>query len=245
MGDYIELSELTSRIVPSLVSYQTWADASFISLPMVYPGGSFVTVRLTHVKDGVRVSDSGFAFKEADSFGAGRSFPYYARSISENYDVKVGKRTVFVDVRPHEVERAIFDVSAASLAIAEKIVEKASQDTEINISDALHDRLEIIFREKVSFEAKLIGASQTEWDVSAVTNVDDQVTVFQAVTNWPVAVYKASTAFHDLAALENPPNLVSVVSSKEAMGKNYSILAQAGRVIEVGQPDGTFIKAAA
>jgi hypothetical protein len=69
--------------------------------------------------------------------------------------------------------------------------------------------------------------------------------VFQAVTNYPVAVFRASTAFHDLAALDNPPSLISVIRSKAEMGKNYSILAQAGRVIEIGQNDDVFLRAAA
>lgn len=247
MSNRILLSEISDSIIPNLVSRQDWVDASFISLPLVYPGGSFVTVRLTYVQgSAIRVSDSGFAFREAESFGAGRSFPNTARSVAEAYDVMVGRRSIFVDVfSPQEVERAIFDVSAASHAVAERIVSNVTYDSEAAISDALHVKLDRLFPRSVEHDGKIVGASSTEWDVTAVAKIDGHMAVFQAVSNYPVAVFKASTAFHDLAALEHPPSLVSVISSKAEMGKNYSILAQAGRVVEIEQSDEVFMKAAA
>lgn len=245
MGKQIPLSEISAAIAPNLVSCRNWVDASFISLPIVYPSGAFVTVRLTYAQGGVRVSDSGFAYREVDSFGAGRSFPNTARSVAENYDVQVGRRTVYADVLPSEVERAIFDVSAASREIAQRIVSNVAYDGEIAISDELHAKLDCIFPKTVEHEGKIIGASSTEWEVTAIARVDGRMAVFQAVTNYPVAVFKASTAFHDLAALDNAPSLVSVVSSKQEMGKNYSILAQAGRVLEIGQDEDAYLRAAA
>lgn len=247
MGDRLLLSEISAAIAPRLVSWRDWGDASFISLPLVYPSGSLVTVRLTYAPGGaIRVSDSGFAFREAESFGAGRSFPNTARSVAEDYDVEVGRRSIYTDVRdPQEVERAIFDVSAASHSVAERIIANVAHDGEAAISDALHDRLDRLFPNAVEHEGTITGASATEWEVTAVARIDGRKAVFQAVTNYPVAVFKASTAFHDLAALENPPALISVVASKAEMGKNYSILAQAGRVVEIGQDDDAFLRAAA
>lgn len=247
MGDRILLSEICENLVPSLVSWRSWNDASFINLPMVYPSGSFVTVRLTYAPEGaIRVSDAGFAYREAESFGATRSFANTARGIADACDVEVGKRSIFTDVfDPAQVERAIFDVSSASKAVADRIVSNVSSNGEAAISDALHARLDKLFPSAVEHDGKIVGASSTEWDVTAVAKVDSRIAVFQAVTNYPVAVYKASTAFHDLAALDNPPTLISVVSSKSEMGHNYSILAQAGKVIEIGQNDDVFARAAA
>ncbi|AMM83154.1 hypothetical protein [Martelella sp. AD-3] len=247
MGDRVLLSELAAAIVPGLVSYRDWGDASFISLPLIYPSGSFVTVRLTYRAGGViRVSDSGFAFREAESFGATRSFPRVARSVAADFDVEVDRRSLYVDVdNPQEVERAIFDVSAASRDTAERIVSRSANDVEAAIADALHVKLDQIFPSAVEHEGRIIGASSTEWEVTAIAKYKGHSAIFQAVTNYPVAIFKASTAFHDLAALDNPPTLVSVVANKEEMGKNYSILAQAGRVIEIGQTNDAFVSAAA
>lgn len=245
MTGQVSLAEISASIAPKLVSCKSWGDASFISLPLVYPGGAFVTVRLTFASGGIRVSDAGFAYREADSFGAGRSFSRTAKTIAEMHDVLVGSRTIYVDVPANEVERAIFDVSATSHAVAERIVSRISDDGAVSISDELHERLDNLFPQSVDYESTVTGASLTEWDVSAVTKLESKAAVFQIVANYPVAVFRASTAFHDIGALDNPPTLISVVVSKNAMGKNYGLLAQAGRVIEIGQGDDVYRRAAA
>lgn len=245
MSDYVALQDLTASIAPRLVSAKHWSDATFINLPMLYPSGASVTVRLSFVKGGIRVSDSGFAYREADSFGMGRSFARTARTIADLHEVDVGNRTIYVDVGPQDVERAILDVSAASHATAERIVEKADDDGEVEISELLLKRLDDLFHAAVHRGQKIIGASSTEWDVTAVAKFDQRSVVFQAVSNSPISVYKASTAFHDLAALDNAPDCVAVVPSKSELGANVRILNQAGRVIEIGQSDDVFRRAAA
>lgn len=245
MGDHITLAEISAEIAPRLVSVKDWNDASYINLPMSYPSGAFVTVRLSFARTGIRVSDAGFAYREIESFGAGRSFARTAQNIAESYDVEVAKRSIYVDVEPHMVERAIFDVSSASYLVAEKIISNIDHDKEALIADALHQKLNRIFEKRVHHNEKIVGASSTEWDFTSIAKMDGKTAIFQAVTNYPVSVYKASTAFHDVAALDNPPVLISVVSNKAAMGKNYSILAQASRVIEISQEDRVFERAAA
>lgn len=245
MGDQISLKKMSADILPNLISARHWDDASFINLPMLYPSGAFVTVKINYIRDGIRVSDSGFAYREAESYGAGRSFANTARSVADGIGVSVGRRALYVDVATHEVERAILDISAASHTVAERIVEKWSFEADLEISDALRVKLDHVFPERVAYDNKIAGASSTEWEVSAIAKIDGKSAVFQTVSNFPVAVYKASTAFHDLSALDHPPGLVSVVRSKADMGSNLAILAQAGRVIEIGQPDEVFLRAAA
>lgn len=125
-GDQFPLEEITDSLLNRIVSVQNWGDASFINMPMAYPSGAFVTVRLSWVEGALRVSDSGFAYREADSFGAGRSFRKTAQNVADDLCVSVGKRSIFVDVQRHEIERAVMDVSAASFTVAERIVSRAS-----------------------------------------------------------------------------------------------------------------------
>lgn len=239
------LSEISTAIAGSLVSTRHWGDASYISLPLVYPSGSFVTVSLSYAPDGIRVSDGGFAYRETESFGAGRSFANTARAVAEGYGVEVDRRAIFVEVPVDEVERAIFDVSAASKAVAERIVAGLPQETEFEISAALRERLERAFPGAVEHDCKLVGASSIEWDVTALARIDGREAVFQAVASHPVSVFKASAAFHDLARLDDPPILVGVVARTADLGKHHAILAQAGRVIEVDAPEEAFRRAAA
>jgi len=68
--------------------------------------------------------------------------------------------------------------------------------------------------------------------------------VFQAVSPYANSIYKASTAFRDLGALDHPPKLIAVVRDKLALGNKLALLAP-GRVIEQQQGDDLFQKVAA
>ena len=69
--------------VASLVSAEHWADSSFVRLPLVYPGGSLVTVKIDPLgANRYRVSDAGFGFREIEEIGAQRSYARVAGSVS-------------------------------------------------------------------------------------------------------------------------------------------------------------------
>ena len=245
MGETPWIPDVCAAIAPRLVSYKNVQNASFLNLPMLFPSGSFVTVRITHAPSGLRVSDAGFAYQETESFGSGRSFAPTARAEAKKAHLLVGRRSIYIDVPVEKAERAVLDVSAASCSVAHGIVSRVSSVEEENIDDVLHERLDHIFPRVVEYERNIRGASSTDWKVSAIANVDGEKAIFQTVLDFPNAVYRTSTAFHDIAALERPPRLVAVVSKKENMGNRYSILAQAGRVIEVSQSDETYRRAVA
>lgn len=241
------IGAIAESVARGLVSVRRVGDSSFINLPLVYPSGSPVTVRLDRVAKGVRVSDNGFAFRELESFGAQRSFGKTAATIAEPEAVEVGRRTVYVDVPLEEVERAICDVAAVSWQVADRIVGRLADEEAADVEEYLRERLVTVFATalKKPVEQKIVGASSSEWDVSAVVQLPAGIAVFHAVSNHPNAVFKTSTAFHDLANLNNPPKLVSVVRDKAAMGSKLALLAQAGRVIEGEQPDDVYLRAVA
>jgi hypothetical protein len=204
-------------------------------------------VKLDRIRDGIRVSDNGFAFRELESIGAERSFPLTAKSIADSNDLSVNRRVVFADVSEDQILRANCDVSMASWLIADRIYDRVGEQEEAEIEDYLRDRLVTVFgRGCLSDNHKIKGHSTSEWDVSAVVELPDHVAVFHAVSAYANSIFKASTAFHDIALLEKPPSLVAVVRSKKALGPRLDLLAQAsGRVIEEAQADDVYKRAAA
>jgi hypothetical protein len=241
------IGTIAESVARGLVSVRRVGDSSFINLPLVYPSGSAVTVRLDRVAKGIRVSDDGFAYRELESFGAQRSFGNTAPRIAEAEAIEVGRRTVYVDVSLEELERAICDVAAVSWQIADRIVGRLADEEAADIEEYLRERLVHVFAANLSRppEHRIVGASSNEWDVSAVVQLPGGTAVFHAVSNHPSAVFKTSTAFHDLANLDNPPKLVAVVRDKTALGAKLALLAQAGRVIEGEQPDDVYLRAVA
>ncbi|WP_428410110.1 hypothetical protein [Hyphococcus sp.] len=238
--------EAVSAAVSSLVTTERVGETTFVNLPMIMPSGSFATVCVSQAPGGYRVSDFAFAFREIERIGYERSFPRTASAVADLEGLQISHRALTVDVPAEHLERAICDVATASWRVVDKVYSRISDRDEAEMADELRQRLASFFGpERIQQEHTIQGASHTDWDVSAIINLNGKKAVFHAVSNYPNAVYKASTLFHDLSALERPPSLVAVVRSKMAMGHNLSILAQAGRIIEEDQSRDVYLKAAA
>jgi hypothetical protein len=229
-----------------LVRVRKWGDSVYVNLPLVFPGGSFATVRVSPAPGGYRIDDGGFAFRELESIGAERSFWRTAAKIAEREHLETNRRVIFCTADENDLQRAICDVAAASHAIAEQVYRKAAEQDEGEIEDYLHQRLIDIFGEDRLADVNSIrGSSTTDWEVSAILRADGHVAVFQAVAQNANSIYRATTAFHDLLELPNRPRLVAVVKDKAALGPKLSLLSQAARVIEQDQPNEDYLRAAA
>jgi hypothetical protein len=232
--------------IDDLIQVRSWGDSTYISLPLIAPDGSSITVRVTPAEGGFRVDDAGFAYHDLERIGAERSFGRTASSIAETYGLEVTKRSFLAQASGEELFRAICDVGMASWSTIDRVYERINAQDEADIEEFLKPRLESIFgAAKVESENAIVGSSANEWPVSAIVHIDGRIAVFQAVGEHANSVYRTSTAFHDLAALPKPPTLISVVKDKTKMGKKISILAQAGRVIQGDQPDNAYKRAAA
>jgi hypothetical protein len=243
MAHEVELA--VRETVDGLVRAKRVNGSFFVNLPILYPDGSFVTVKIDQVVGGLRVSDHGFAYREAEDVGAGRSFKRIANKYSEESAVCIGDRMIFRDVPIDQLHAAICEVAEISWKVADDICVRAFDEDEKALSNELNERLIKVFgAANVKEETNILGASTTPWSVSSVVRTNGHEAVFQAVSQHANSIYKASTAFRDLAALERPPRLVAVVRSKASLGNKLALLAP-GRVVEQAQEDASFIKAAA
>ena len=240
------LFEAIELAVRDLVSHRHVDGRSYVNVPLFFPDGSFVSVRIDRVKDGIRVSDCGAAYRQIEAVGSERSFSRSGDSIAQAVGLERSDRSFYCDVMPSDLTRAIGDVSAASWTLVDRIYSQLSDADEVAIADHLRKRLSVVFgADRVEEEAKVKGQSTNEWKVSAVVNLEDRRAIFQAVPNHAQSVYRTSAAFHDFEALEFPPKVISVVHSKAKMGPKFSILAQAGRVLEEDASDEEFRRAVA
>ncbi len=241
------VAEAAEAAVAELVSVRRSGGSSFVSLPILYPDGSFVTLKLDQAAQGIRVSDNGFAYRELEAIGTARSFAKTASTVAEALQLVADRRTVYVDVPVEQLVRAICDVGIASWQIADRVYARAAEEDEAEIEDYLRERLTKVFGKalKEVDQNKIKGASTNEWEVSAIVERTGKLTIFHAVSNHANSVFRTSAAFHDLHALEKPPGLVAVVRSKSALGPKLGLLSQIGRVIEEEQPDPVYLRAAA
>lgn len=246
MADMIgEVTRAVETATKELVSVRHWKDASFISLPLVYPGGTSVSVKISPCAGGFRVSDNGGAYREIEDVGAERSFARTAATIAINEDIERTGEVFFVEVPEEHLYRAICDVAAASWRVVDRVYSRLSDDDE-RVAEHLRERLVHIFGDEALVkDRKILGASTTEWEVSAVVKAPGKTAIFQAVSDHPNSIYRASTGFHDLAGLISPPILIAVVRDKSTLGPRLSLLSQVANVIQEDQPDEVFKRAAA
>lgn len=240
------LSAAAEQAARGLVTVRNWGAGSYINMPLIYPDGSHVTVKLEMVKAGTRVSDGGFAYRVLEAVGAHRSFAGSARSAASGEELNVDRRMIFVDVPPEGISRAICDVAAASWATVDRVFSRLAEQDADELDELLRARLSEIFPGRLTDVREVRGSSTTDWHVSAVVNGERGSVVFQAVSAHPNSINKASVSFLDLAGLETPPSLVAVVPSKAELGPRLSLLSQAGgRVIETDQSEEAYRRAAA
>jgi hypothetical protein len=234
-----EVERIVEETAQELVRLRRVNDSSFLNLPMLYPDGSNVTVKIDQVAGGLRVSDNGFAFREAEDSNAVRSFGQTKKSVAEEFGVQVGGKAFFVDTERAGLIEAVCDVAAASWQIVARIYSRLPDESETELEEEIAVRLKTLFGSSHVEENKdVAGASSVSWPVSAVVVFPDHRTVFQAVGDNANSINRSATAFRDLSLLPKAPRLVAVVRDKLALGARASLLTQASaRIIERTNPD--------
>ena len=249
LSENAAIAEAVRSVARDLVSFEHWNDASFVRVPLIYPSGSGVAVRVDQLDGGTfRVSDNGIAFQELKAIGAARSFPKTAAAVTNDIGVQQNSRSVFVDAPAGQLYRAIADVAMASWQVVDRVYARMRDEDEVEIVEHLTERLIGIFgHPAVQTEgAAIVGASTIKWPVTATVVLGGKMTAFQAVGSHPKSVWRANAAFDDLAALQSPPRLVGVVRSKRDLGPRLTLLSRSGaRIIEDGQSDADYRTAAA
>ena len=234
-------------VVNGLVTCDHWPDVSFVRLPLIYPSGSMVTVEVHPLPGGseYRVTDGGFGFQELEDIGAERSFTRTATPIASESIVNRNGRAFFIDVPISQLSRAIADVGKASWQLVERVYANRRDESGDDVVEYLADRLRIIFGDDIEPNATLIGASTTDWEMSVVVRRLGKIIAFQAVSSHANSVYRANAAFDDLSALDDPPQLVAIVPSFEALGPKLTLLSRSAKVLEEGQSNDDYLRAAA
>lgn len=234
-----DVARTVESVARELVRVQRVNGSSFVNLPLLYPDGSSVTVRIDQVSDGLRVSDNGFAYREAEDVNALRSFGQNRKAIADEFGVEIGGKAIYVDTGVDGLFEAVCDVAAASWQIAARVFSRIADENEEELEQELSERLRKIFGEtQVEENKELAGASSVSWPVSAVVSLADHKTVFQAVGEHSNSINRSATAFRDISLLPKAPRLVAVVRDKKALGARASLLTQASaRIIERANPD--------
>lgn len=222
------------RAVERLVRATEVADGFLVSLPMVYPTGTAIGVRIEPAQGGFYVSDFSMGYREAEDFGAERSFQYHIKKLIEGGPVEftTGKQ-VRVRATEGQLKGAIIKVASLSRDAAIKAYDNANEWDDEELAADLFQRLSTVFgSEHVVARALKTGASNVQWKFAAKVSVEGREILFDAVSPHHTSVFSAVSKFNDVLRDDEDIDTVAVVDSKKAMGKWLPLLSQAANVIE-------------
>lgn len=235
------VADAVRAAMSQLVRTQSWVDSVYVSMPMFYPNGTQIAIKIEPSQNKFRVSDGGRTYRELEQIGAERFFPRRATIAAEEIEGFIHNRAICADVEENELASMIAEIADVVSLMSSKIMSRLAGKHEEEIADHLYERLKIVFGEpRVERGAKIGGPSTKSWEVDAVVHLDERDAVFHAVSNHYASVYSTSAMFHDLALKDRPPALTSVVHNKDDLGFYHNILAQAGNVIEEEQADAVY-----
>lgn len=240
--------QLIGEVSQQLVTAEHQVGRSFIKVPLLYPSGANVVVRVEGGEDRFFISDAGFGHQEADMMGASLIYARHGRPIAENAGVRFDNQAFFVieasrDQLPGAVV-TIANCSYEAVALtAYKLADRKSSDE----ADRLYERLVTIFpKSNVVRNADFVGSSMTKWPITALVKIPSlsRQAIFEPVTKYHASVVNASTKFHDISRIENAPTRVAVVRKKAEFGSWLTLLSQAANVVDADVPDATIAKVA-
>jgi hypothetical protein len=233
--------EVVDGVARALVDVRQANGASFISLPVLYPGGSLVVVRIDPHHDGhYLVSDMGMGFQEAELMGAGRLFAHSAPSVAVRSGVHFDRQTFSIGVRRERLVGAVSVIAACSQEAVQVAAFRLDEKKRADAADRLCERLYRLFTPgKVERGATVVGASNTPWTVTALVRADGHKAVYEPVSEHANSVASALTRFVDINQLEHPPARIAVVRKKELLGTRLALISTTANVVEESVSDQT------
>jgi hypothetical protein len=242
----VSFKAVMAQVAQELVAIEHRRGTAFVRTPLLYPSGSTVVIRVDDGPGNFLVSDAGFGYQDSELMGTASIFQRHARAVAENAGVRFDGHAFFAgDVPVGRLAGSIVTIANCSQEASALAMYKLSERKVADDSETLYRRLVTVFpKEKVERDVDFIGASNTRWHFAAVVNIAKRPAVFEAVASNHLSVAYATTKFHDVARLEQPPKRIAVVRSKEELKTYLGVLSQAANVIESDASDATIAKLA-
>jgi hypothetical protein len=232
--------KLVEDVAQELVATEHRAGGSFIRVPLLYPSGTTVVVRIQEGVDKFFVTDAGLGHQEAELMGASLIYSRHARPIADAAGVRFDNQAFFVlEASRDQLPGAVITIANCSQEATMRAADALAEQTFEDSKTRLFDRLVEVFTPKaVVKNAEVIGASNQKWRVTAIVTLPEvRPIAFEPVTKHPNSVASATMKFGDIALRDGAPNRVAVVHKRTEFGPLLTVLARSANIIEDDAPN--------
>jgi hypothetical protein len=241
-----------AEAIQSLVSHEQVNGETYITLPLLYPSGTSVVVRVRVDGDSYFVSDMGMGWSEVEMMGGSQHlYNGIGKKIADASGVGFDTHAFFVlQIRNEQLVGAVITIGNCSLEAAMQSAFSIAERREREENDRLYARLVTLYRPRhidVAKEVIIRGASDHEWRASILATRDVlHRTMFEAVSNHGNSISAVATKFLDIGRSVSAPDRIAVVKSKRELGNFLGIIAPVStRVIEAHANDDELLSLAA
>src|SRR5215467_4127023 len=146
MSIALSLADIAAQIARSLVRVSSNDQMAQIATPLLYPGGSMVSVEFSRRRAGYLVTDAGGARREAELMGGERSFARVAPEIAERFGVRFDHNMIFdLDVAESDLAVAVISIANAAKTAVETTATHLAAGEPADFRISLWNRLEGLY----------------------------------------------------------------------------------------------------
>jgi hypothetical protein len=242
-----QMRSLLNDVIHDLVMIDLDGGDGLVALPILYPGGAPVVIRVRRDDDQFIVNDQGNGYVAAEHMGGASTYLKLAPAVAAMNGVEFDGHMMFAARVTREwLPSTIIFAAAASRQAVERTAEKMTVDLEQSLRANLQDRLRHTFRDRVSLDVEIAGGSTKKRKFAARIDAGDHVSVFDLVTPHHVSINGAIVKFQDIAQLDAPVSGVAVLSDQNKVDTgDIALLSQwASKIIPLNANDATLREAA-
>ncbi|CDX33698.1 hypothetical protein MPLDJ20_170025 [Mesorhizobium plurifarium] len=224
------------KIAGDLVRLRHSPRGGIITVPVLFPSGSHVTILVSFNGERCLISDDGSAFAEADMMGASEIFRRIARSVASEVGVKFNSFEIFeAEVGAETATGMVAIIADTARRAVELTAERLAKRLEVEARTSVVDKLISVFgKSHVSIDAAISGASAHGWVVDALVRTSSATIAVETVTPSPTSVSSAYVKLDDIRRLESAPRTVAALRNRTAFGSDQLlILGRTARLIDL------------
>ncbi len=229
-----ELETIAQDVLKALSRASVRHGSVFVATSVSYPNGTGVSVRIDQGRNGLTVSDDGYAEVIAEDMGVVPALYRVASKVAERAGVTYDAGSFYVkDVDRNLLPAAIASVANASSKAMERTIATLEQPRLKRSRELFDKRLREAFGIEVAFDVDFRGSTGKQWEFSAgIVSERGFSRLFELVSPSSQGVAFANMKISDVRLIVDPPTITAaLIDYDKTEPALRAVLSNAGSLV--------------